>query len=124
LVISMDREQQILKEIEEKKKLIKKTKDEIFSLEFELHKIEKEKVLKKFKIGDIIVRKDIYVFELTDIDVGLGYARTDKAISLKISKKLNFEIQPQPVYKLSELLEHGRLANKEEIERFNKEFEK
>ena len=120
----MDKEQQILKEIEEKENLIKKTKDEIFSLEFELHKIEKEKVLKKFKIGDIIVRKDIYIFELTDIDVGLGYARTHKAISLIKDKKLNFEIQPQPVYRLSELLEHGRLANKEEIERFNKQFEK
>ena len=120
----MDKEQQILKEIEEKENLIKKTKDEIFSLEFELHKIEKEKVLKKFKIGDIIVRKDIYIFELTDIDVCLGYARTYKAISLIKDEKLNFEIQPQPVYRLSELLEHGRLANKEEIERFNKQFEK
>lgn len=120
----MDREQEILNLIDEKKKLLEDIKNELYSLDFELHKIEKEKVLKKFKIGDIIVRKDIYIFELTDIDVGLGYARTDKAISLKISKKLNFEIQPQPVYKLSELLEHGRLANKEEIERFNKEFEK
>jgi hypothetical protein len=120
----MDREQQILKEIEEKENLIKKTKDEIFSLNFELHKIEEKKVLKRFNIGDIIVHRDTYLCQLTDIDVSLGYFRTNKMIHLKSNKAYRYDFQPQPIGRLFTFLEFGRLANKEEIERFNKEFKK
>ena len=111
----MDREQQILKEIEEKENLIKKTKDEIFSLNFELHKIEKEKVLKKFKIGDIIVERDKYIFKLDEV-VNDG-AKTSKLVIGNMA--YHYKGCMTLACSLDTLLEFCRLANNEEIERFN-----
>ena len=118
----MDREQEILNLIEEKNKLNEDTKNEIYSLDFELHKIEKEKVLKKFKIGDIIVHREKYLFKLTDIDITLGHVRTDRIIYIERNIPKEYNFQPQPVGRLWSILENARLANREEIERFNKAF--
>lgn len=117
----MDREQEILNLIEEKKKLLEDTKNELYSLDFELHKIEKEKVLKKFKFGDIIMHREKYLFRLDEIQVCGGYAASRKVI-IGEHNGHSYDIAPQPVCRLWALLEFGRLANSEEIERFNKAF--
>lgn len=117
----MDREQEILNLIEQKKTLLEKTKDELRSLDTELHKIEKEKVLKKFKFGDIIMHREKYLFRLDEIQVCGGFAASRKVI-IATSKGYSYEAAPQLVCRLWTLLEYGRLANSEEVERFKKEF--
>lgn len=116
----MDREQEILKLIEEKKKLLEDTKNELSSLDFELHKIEKEKVLKKFKIGDIIVHRERWLFRLDEIQVCGGFASTKRVIV--DGESYSYNTCSQAICTLCTLLEFGRLANSEEIERFNKAF--
>lgn len=118
----MDREQEILNLIEEKKKLLEDTNNELRLLDFELHKIEKEKVLKKFKIGDIIMHRDKYLFKLDEIQVCGGFAASKQLILSNLNKSSKYDT-PQPICRLWTLLEFGRLANSEEIERFNKAFE-
>lgn len=117
----MDREQEILNLIEKKKKLLEDTKNELYSLDFELHKIEKEKVLKKYKIGDIIMHRDKYLFRLDEIQVCGGYAASKQLILVNFEGGSKYDT-PQPICRLWTLLEFGRLANKKEIERFNETF--
>jgi hypothetical protein len=118
----MDREQEILNLIEEKKKLLEDTKNELYSLDFELHKIEKEKVLKKYKIGDIIMHRDKYLFRLDEIQVCGGHAASKRLIITDKNIIGRYDMCPQPICRLWTLLEFGRLANKKEIERFNETF--
>ena len=117
----MDREQEILNLIEQKKTLLEKTKDELRSLDTELHKIEKEKVLKKFKFGDIIMHREKYLFRLDEIQVCGGYAASKQLILTNLDKASKYDT-PQPICRLWTLLEFGRHANKKEIECFKKEF--
>lgn len=117
----MDREQEILNLIEQKKTLLEKTKDELRSLDTELHKIEKKKVLKKFKFGDIIMHREKYLFRLDEIQVCGGYAASKQLILTNLDKASKYDT-PQPMCRLWTLLEFGRHANKKEIERFKKEF--
>ena len=117
----MDREQEILNLIEQKKTLLEKTKDELRSLDTELHKIEKEKVLKKFKFGDIIMHREKYLFRLDEIQVCGGYAASKQLILTNLDKASKYDT-PQPMCRLWTLLEFGRHANKKEIECFKKEF--
>ena len=120
----MNKEQEILNLIEAKKKLLEDTKNELYSLNFELHKIEKEKVLKKYKIGDIIMHRDKYLFRLDEIQLCGGLAASKRLIITDKNIIGRYDMCPQPICRLWTLLEFGRLANKEEIERFNKEFKK
>ncbi len=117
----MDREQEILNLIEKKKKLIEDIKNELRSLDFELHEIEKKKVLKKYKIGDIIMHRDKYLFRLDEIQVCGGYAASKQLILTNLDKASKYDT-PQPMCRLWTLLEFGRHANKKEIEYFKKEF--
>ena len=118
----MDREEEILSLIEKKKELLKKTENELRSLDFELHEIEKEKVLKKFSIGDIIMHREKYLFRLDEVQVCGGFAASKQLILVNLEGGSKYDI-PQPICRLWTLLEFGRLANSEEIERFKKEFE-
>ena len=82
-------EKEIFAQIEEKKSLIKKINDEINSLEHQIHLIYKEKILSKFKIGDILVMPKVeghytqgITFKLEFFDsAGIyGYARTSQIL--------------------------------------------
>lgn len=131
-------EKEIFAQIEEKKSLIEKINKEINSLEYQIHQIYKEKILSKFKIGDIltyseeyyvgntndtIVKTRIFKLECFDSAGVYGYARTQHILFHNGITK-HYEIYPQPVVKLDLLLKYGRKANKEETKHFKEVFKK
>lgn len=128
-------EKEILAKIKEKESIIEKTNEDIQVLRNDIYLIYKEKILSKFKIGDILVCSfknksfvdnatfiDKRIFKLECFDsAGLyGYARTQHIMYGKVIK--HFKVYPQPVVRLDLLLEHGRKANENEIKRFEEAF--
>jgi len=120
----MEQKEKILQTIKEKESLIKKIKNEIQSLEHEVFLIDRNNVLTKFKLGDILVYEKKYLFKLEMIDTCCGFARTQHVIYLETNKNFHYQIYPQPVCKLDELFTNGRKANKKEIKHFELTFKK
>ena len=122
----MNKEKELFSLIDEKKSIIRKTKEEIENLEYQIHLIYKEKLLSKFKMGDVLVTPKIntncmFTLDLLDSAGIYGYARTSK-ILWENGETTNFTVYPQPIVLIDKLVKYGRKANREEVKRFKEAF--
>ena len=122
----MNKEEKLFSLIDEKRSIIRKTKEEIENLEYQIHLIYKEKLLSKFKMGDIVMVPKVNTNCLCTIDLldsaGIyGYVRTSQ-ILWENGDTTNFTFYPQPIVLIDKLVKYGRKANKEEVKRFKEAF--